>query len=137
MNLHKPFDPTDRILRQFAAMWIVFFGAIAAWQNFHYNRFGVAVALAILALTVGPLGLAWPRGIRPVFVGWMTLAAPIGWVVSHIVLAAIFYGVFTPVALFFRFIRRDALGLRSQSGAKTYWRARIAAKDNVQYLRQY
>ena len=36
----------------------------------------------------------------------MIVAFPIGWAVSHIMLAALFYGLFTPVALVFRTIGR-------------------------------
>ncbi len=92
------FNPTDRMLRQFAAIAIVFFGAIAARQEFHHHRHGLAIVFAVLAATIGPLGLAWPRVIKPVFIGWMALAYPIGWTVSRIVLGVIFYGLFTPMA---------------------------------------
>src|SRR6185436_11479266 len=103
----SPFNPTPRMLRQFGGIWIAFFGAMAAWQNFHHGRHGVALVLGVLAVTVGPLGIAVPRLIRPVFVGWMTLVYPIGWVVSRLVLGVLFYGLFTPVALLLRAIARD------------------------------
>jgi hypothetical protein len=131
------FKPTDRILRQFAAIWILFFGTIAARQEFHHNRHGLAILFAVLAVTIGPLGLAWPRVIKPVFVGWMALAYPIGWVVSRVVLGVIFYGLFTPVACVFRLIGRDALALKSQPTAVTYWRPKPGAVDQSQYLRQF
>ena len=91
MSDHKQFlNPSDRMLRQFAGIWIIFFGAIAFRQLSHHNRPMVALVLAALALTVGPLGVIWPRWIKPVFVGWMTLAYPIGWVVSRVVLGIVF-----------------------------------------------
>ena len=130
-------DPNDRTLRQFAGIWIVFFGAVAIRQQFHYNRPIVALVVAIAALSVGLLGLARPRRIKPVFVGWMKAAYPIGWVVSRIVLGIIFYGAFTPVALLLRFLGRDALVLKSQPSATTYWHSKPAAVDKAHYLRQY
>ena len=69
----------------------------------------MALVLAGLALVVGLLGLVAPRLIRPIYVGWMIAAFPIGWVMSHVVQALILYGLFTPVALVFRLIGRDAL----------------------------
>ena len=136
---HSPFAPSDRMLRQFAALWIVFFGAIAARQEFHYHRDVVAIAVAALAVTVGPLGLLFPRAIRPVFIGWMGLAFPIGWVVSRVVLGVIFYGLFTPVALLFRLIGRDVLVLKARPEAATYWcpKPGAGAGDRAQYLRQF
>jgi|SRR5579863_3041415 len=133
----KLFNPTERMLRQFAALWVVFFLAIAARQELHHHRHVAAIILAVLAVTIGPLGMAWPRAIKPIFVGWMALAYPIGWTVSRIVLSIIFYGLFTPVAWVFRIMGRDALGLKSQPAATTYWRAKPAATDQAQYLRQF
>ena len=51
-----------------------------------------------LALTVGPAGLLFPRAVRPIFVTWLTLAFPIGWVISRLVLMLLYWGVMTPVA---------------------------------------
>ena len=134
---NSPFRPTERMLRQFAAMWIVFFGGIAAWQQFVLHRPTLALVLAVLAGTVGPLGIAWPRAIKPVFVGWMALAYPIGWVVSRIVLGSIFYLLFTPVSWAFRLIGRDALELKSRPTATTYWHSWPKASDKSTYLRQF
>jgi hypothetical protein len=134
---NKAFTPTERMLRQFAAIWIAFFGAIAARQEFHHHRHVLGIALAVLAVTVGPLGFVWPRAIKPVFVGWMALAYPIGWTFSRIVLGVIFYGLFTPVAWVFRLIGRDELALKSQPTAATYWRPKPGAVEQSQYLRQF
>ncbi len=91
----------------------------------------------MLAVTVGPLGLMRPRIIRPVFIGWMALAYPIGWSVSRIVLGVVFYGLFTPVAWIFRIIGRDELGLKPQPLAATYWRSKPRPTDKAKYLRQF
>src|SRR5687768_8935989 len=99
-----PFDPSPRMLRQFAGLWIVFFGGLACWHGFVRGNTTVALVLGALAVTLGPLGLVLPRALRPVFVGWMILVLPIGWVVSHVLLAVLFYGLFTPLALVFRLI---------------------------------
>jgi hypothetical protein len=116
-----PFDPPRKTLRQFAGLWLLAFGGLAVWEYAQRGHGTWALALAILALTVGPLGLVWPRLVRPIYVGWMVLAFPIGWLVSRLILAVMFYGVFTPVALVFRLIGRDALTLKCGEGRTTYW----------------
>ena len=131
---HHPLAPSDRMLRQFSGIWIVFFGAIAARQEYHHHH-TVAIVLAALALTLGPLGLVWPRVMKPIFVGWMRLTHPIGWVVSRLVLGLIFYGLFTPFAWVFRLMGRDALRLKPQPQASTYWLVKPRA-DLSQYFRQ-
>ena len=125
------------MLRQFGGIWIVFFGAVAAWQGLHHERHGLGVVLALLAVTVGPLGIAAPRLIRPVFIGWMALVYPIGWVVSRVVLGILFYTLFTPVALIFRTIGRDELKLKRRLDADTYWATKPHTTDKAQYLRQF
>ena len=59
--------------------------------------------------------------MRPIYVGWMVLAFPIGWTVSQAMLALMFYGLFTPIGLLFRLIGRDPLQLSRRSGLETYW----------------
>jgi len=110
---------------------------IALWQEFHHGRHTLALALAILAVTLGPLGLAWPRIMRPVFIGWMALVYPIGWTVSRLVLGILFFGLFTPVAWIFRIMGRDELRLKPQPHATTYWQPKPRANDKAQYMRQF
>jgi saxitoxin biosynthesis operon SxtJ-like protein len=133
----NPFHPTPRTLRQFGALWIIFFGTMAMWQGLHHARHALALALAVLAVTIGPVGMVAPRFIRPIFVGWMIAVYPIGWVVSRIVLGILFYGLFTPVGLAFRFLGRDELRLKPQGEAATYWLKKPQAEDKAQYLRQF
>jgi hypothetical protein len=132
-----PLNPSRRTLRQFAGLWIAFFGALACWQGFARGRVGVAVALGLLATIVGTLGLARPRAIRPVFVGWMVAAYPIGWVISRLLSTGLYYGLFTPVGWLFRLAGRDALMLRPQPGRESYWLPRPATTDPRRYFREF
>jgi saxitoxin biosynthesis operon SxtJ-like protein len=133
----NPLDPNDRMLRQFAGLWIVFFAAIAARMYFHGRPAWLWMSIGAAALTIGPMGLLWPRLIKPIFVGWMKLASPIGWVVSRVVLGLIFFGLITPLAWAFRRGGRDALGLKRSMSTQTYWQSKPAATDKAQYLRQF
>ena len=93
--------------------------------------------LGSLAVVVGLLGLAVPRAIRPIYVGWMVAAFPIGWVVSHLILALIFYGLFTPLAALFRLMGRDALHRKPRPGVDSYFVPKTTPVDPASYLRQY
>jgi hypothetical protein len=131
------FDPSRKTLRQFAGLWLVFFTGLAAWEYFGRAHPTFALILAILAVTVGPLGLIAPKALRPIYVGWMVLAFPIGWTISRVILAAMFYGVFTPVALIFRLIGRDALTRGRPADRATYWLPKPAPIDVRSYFRQF
>jgi hypothetical protein len=125
------------MLRQFAGLWLFFFGALACWHGFHLGQVGVGLALGLLATVVGVVGMVWPQAIRPIFVGWMVAAFPIGWLVSHVTLAMLFYGLFTPVGWVFRWMGRDALRLRPQPSLESYWQPKPAATDVRQYFHQF
>ena len=130
-----PRHPTTGTLRGFAAIWLVWFAGLAAVAWLVRQDATTALILGAIALAVGPIGLASPKLIRPVFVGAMVVTFPIGWVLSHLLLGAVFYCLFAPLGLLFRLIGRDALGLR-RSSAESYWRPKAAAKDLRSYFRQ-
>ena len=131
-----PVKPSPRRLRQFAGLWTVFFGGLAAWHGLVPGETRIALALSAMALTIGPAGVVWPAMIRPVFVGWLILAFPIGWVVSRVILVTLFAFII-PVAVFFRLLDRDALQLRRRTDKTTYWTTKVAAENVRSYLRQF
>jgi hypothetical protein len=137
-QLSKPEDAgvPPRVLRQFAALWLCFFLGLAGWQGLLRQHAGGAAVFAGLALALGPLGLARPEAVRPVFLGATALAFPVGWVMSHFLLASCYYGLFTPVGLLFRLGGRDALSLRFRPDRQSYWTPRPETKDVRSYFHQ-
>jgi hypothetical protein len=131
------FDPPRKTLRQFAGLWLVFFGGIAIWQAVVRERTGVAMVLALFALTIGSLGLARPDWIRRIYVGWIILAFPIGWTVSQVMLAVIFFGLFTPIGLLFRLLGRDPLHRIRQPESESYWVSKPTPTDVRRYFKQF
>jgi hypothetical protein len=132
-----PWTPSSKTLRHFAGLWSLVFAGLACWHGWMSDRPVVGAVFAGLGCTVGPLGLVVPAAIRPLFVGWMILAFPVGWVVSNSVLAILFYGVFTPVGLVFKLIGRDVLCRRYRHNRATYWTAKPTATNLRSYFRQY
>jgi hypothetical protein len=132
-----PFRPSDKTLRQFVALWLLSFAGLACWHGIVRENTVIAWVLAGAALLVGIVGAVKPPLVRPIFVGWMILAFPIGWLISRIVLGLAFYAVFTPVALVFRLSGRDALLRRFRPEARTYWSAKPTPADVRSYFRQF
>lgn len=130
------FNPSRSTLRQFAGLWVLFFGGWAAWQYVvrHDERLSLILALATV---IGWVGLVKPPLVRYVYVGSTVLAFPIGWLVSHLVLAVLFYGLFTPLGCFFRLIGRDPLALRPNRSVDSYWQSKPAAAGVENYFHQY
>jgi hypothetical protein len=130
------FNPTHLVLRQFSALWIVFFLLLAGWNYGIHSRPTLAIVLAAVGLSLGTIGLIFPAVMRFVYGAWMTLAFPIGWTVSHIVLAFVYYGILTPFRFAFQIAGRDVLGLRRPTG-DSCWLPKTTQQDVSRYLRQF
>lgn len=131
------FASPARTLRQFAGLWLVFFTVLATVRGMRDGVTPAALALAALALTVGPLGLWRPALVRPAYVAAVVLTFPLGWFTSRLLLAALYYGAFTPLGLALRLLGRDALRLRPCPQQASYWAERPAPQDVSRYFRQF
>ncbi len=131
--------PSDRDLRWFAIGQFLGVGFIAAelWVYlFGYWKISglMLAASAIVAIS----GLVLPQSIRWVYVGWMVAVFPIGWVISHLLLAAIFFGVIMPIGLILRVLGRDPMQKSFDRSASTYWISRpTEPTDSQRYFRQF
>lgn len=129
----------EKTLRQFAAACIVFAGGLGAWKLYHHAPVSGEYAFVLVGIMVGAVGLVAPNRIRLVYAGAMLISFPIGWVVSHFMLAVLFGFVLTPIALLLRALRRDRLRIeRPQPNAcESYWIAKPELQDSGRYLRQF
>ena len=128
-------NPSARLLRQFAGLWVLVFSGLALRQWSHGHIYAAGL-IGTLAVTVGSVGLMFPSSIRPVFIAWTVLAYPIGWMVSRFSLALLFYGVLTPLGLAFRLMRRDCLQLGPRR-RESYWTPKATSSEAMGYFRQY
>jgi hypothetical protein len=128
---------TSKTLRQFGILCLVIFGGWAVWR-FSAGQRGLATSLlAGASVLLGVLGLLKPNALQPIFTAWMTLAFPLGWLISRVLLAILYYGVFTPIGVVFRLRNRDVLRIRHQSSAGSYWTPKASRNDVSDYLRQF
>lgn len=133
-----PRSPSSRVLRQFGIAFLVFFGAVAAWQGIARGRVTFALVLGFVALAVGIVGSIRPQMLRWLFVGWMIAAFPIGWAISLLLLAFVYFVVFLPAGLISRLVGRDPLALkRSGKEQATYWIPTRPTVDIRRYFRTY
>ncbi len=68
--------------------------------------------------------LTRPSVLHPLNVLWLRLGLLLQKIVSPIILALLFYGIFTPAAFFYRIFGKDLLGLRFNPTAQSYWISR-------------
>ena len=108
------------------------------WKHyFKESHHAAGLVLGCVALVVGIPGLLSPPTVRWVFVGAIVLTFPLGWLVSQLMLALLFYLVVTPVALLFRLKGRDLLGRKLAPGSSTFWTKKTLSQDVRSYFRQF
>jgi hypothetical protein len=130
-------DPSRRELRQFGGLCILFFGGLSAWAWFGHESSLWATVAGTAAVVLGGLGLAAPGLLRWVFVGWTLAAFPIGWTISHILMAIIYFGLITPIGLVMRAVGYDPMEREFDRQATTYWKKHEQSQDVGRYFRQF
>jgi|SRR6185503_11891625 len=128
--------PSPRTLRQFAALFLIVFTLVAGLRVWRGDTGTATTVIAVTGVVIGLLGLVRPAAIRYVYTGWMIAAFPIGWTISRIIVTLLFFVVFTPFALVFRLMGRDALRRRRHT-LTTYWMATNAEEPPESYYGQF
>ena len=135
--------PDAKKLRQFAVIWLVgfgIFGCIAAWKSGAFlgsGKWTAPYVLWTMAAVIGVIGMIAPEVVRPVYVGWMALGLPIGYVMTHVLFGLLYFVVFTGIAVFFRLIGRDKMLRKFDKAAKTYWIRRDSPPPPRSYFKQF
>jgi hypothetical protein len=130
-------QPSRKTLAQFSEFALFFLGMVAAPAAYLRGRPAVAAAFWVAAVAIRLLG-AWDASrLRPVYLGLSLATWPIGWVVSHLTMVVLYYGVITPIALAFRLAGRDPLARRFDPDAATYWEPYNPDRGMDRYLKQF
>lgn len=118
------FSPSLTMLRQFG--WIGLFGfplmaVMILWNFLEWQPNAAVYSLFGLGGLCGLLAMLAPRALQPIYVLMMVVALPIGFVISMVMMRLIYYLLFTPMALWFRFRGRDAMDRTLEPDRKSYW----------------
>ena len=120
--------PTEKQLRDFGDVALCMcniVGLLLMWiAGLPVKAF---IGFCIAGTTVYLLSRISVRLVRPVYIGLITLTFPIGWIISHAVMAIFYYGIIGAVGLVFKLLKRDPLHRAYDRQADSYW---IAYKHN-------
>jgi hypothetical protein len=139
-------DPDERTLRRFGLLALCVFSAlgVCAWRGMPPLAFepgparaALAFGLWALAASAGLLALLWPRGNRALYVGLSLLGYPVGLVVSHAVLALLFFAVFTPAGAVLRLLGKDPLQRALERDRSSYWTQARGRRPKPSYFRPF
>ena len=103
----------------------------------HGIQWPSVVLLICCIMFISVTALNW-QALKPGYTGWMKVAHLIGGVITTVILAVVFFLVFTPVALVIRLFGKDHLERKIDPAAKSYWHHRPAAEvDKDRCLQQF
>jgi hypothetical protein len=128
---------TTRELRQFAGLWFPLFCGMIGLLCWRAGWPGAAYGIWVSGLSLGLIGFVFPPVIRPVYRVLMLVTFPIGWVMSQVILAVVYFGVMTPIGLLMRLLGRDPMQRQIDRSATTYWTPRQPMTKLERYFRQY
>ena len=121
----------------FSIIAAVLFLANSSWFAFDVQRgiasngwkwfLGAAVVLFILSRVAYPI-------MKPIHIGWMTLAFALGWVNTRILLGVFFYLIITPTGLLMRLFGKDLLDEKIDRSATSYWKKRYLSKFDPKHI---
>ena len=134
--------PNKKELRQFGAIFMGGFVLIGlakylwpfGWFISRDETLGVW--LIGIGIIVGGIALTGSRIALPLYWAWLGVAFVLGNVMSRVILAAIYFLLFTPMRLLGNLIGRDKLQLRKPQ-KDSYWLDISLPKDPKEYERQF
>jgi len=83
-----------------------------------------AIPLLLTGGSILLVGFFAPVILKPLFILWMSLARILGFIMTRVILALIFFLIFSPIGLVFRLIKKDHLDEAIDPDAASYWRIR-------------
>ena len=133
--LTRKSSPPIWLLRLFASSWagVLLLLAYGLRLSFGPPFFGVAIAVIGGGLV---FGLFFPGALRRPYALVERLLQPVGTLASLILLALVYFGLFTPYALTLRLSGRDPLRRAARSRRQSGWIARPETVANDHFFWQ-
>ncbi len=128
--------PSRRQLVQFGVAWIVFFllvALLAAWRS----ASGSPWPMVAIALIPPLIGWIFPGFLRVLFIALSAVTFPIDFVVSHLILAGVYYLVLSPTGLILRLLKPGLFPKKPDASLTTYWRSRTRIRERNDYFKPY
>ena len=129
-------NPSAKELNWFGILLGIFAGLVGGWLWWGGSPFAARLVWGILGgLTV--VYFLVPPLRRYIYLGWLYAAFPIGYVVSHIIMGIVYFGVVTPVGIIMRALGKDPMQRGFDKAAKSYWVEHRTAREASRYFKQF
>ena len=129
--------PTDKQINIFV-IGLAFILTLFSWRAFKAENGSLSILIMELTIALLIIYLIKREYVIKFYAIWMRVVAPIGTLITGILMVILFYLVFSPVGIILRLIRKDILHLKIEPNRKTYWIDRENKKsDKSSYERQF
>lgn len=134
--------PGKKELRSFGVIFMAGFVLIGLVKYFWpFERFltqnkTVGFWLIVLGIVVGAIGLTGTKLALPFYWLWLSIAFVMGNIMSRVIIAAIYYLLFTPMRFLSLLVGRDRLQLKKPS-TDSYWLDISLPTEPEKYERQF
>ncbi len=92
---------------------------------FFFNKdLSTSLIFLVLAFIFCLISIAIPKILLPLNKLWMFIGFALGKIVSPIILAILYSGIFVPIGIFFKIIGRDELSIKKRKN-KSFWKTRV------------
>ena len=103
----------------------------------YFQKSGSVYFLAGGAVTI-LVGITSPIILLPFQKIWMTLAVVLGYIMTRVILALLFYVIFTPMRLIAALFGKKFMDLRFKKDVETYWNKRQTTDyEKIETERQF
>jgi len=125
-----------RDFRQFGISIGIVLGLLGGYLIWKKNDTSVHVLVAS-AIFLGA-GLCLPDILKPIYRVWMSFAILMGWVMTRVILVAVYIAICTPTALLARITGKHFLDLSFSDRRDSYWITKTEAdRSRRDYRKQF
>ena len=121
--------------RKFGLFFSIVFSLVASYFFYLENNFWFYI-FGLLALVFFFMTLINNDFLGPLNKLWFKFGLLLGKIVSPVIMGLIFFGIFTPIAIFMRLIGRDELRLKYKNQS-THWIKRKTSNQSGFFKRQF
>lgn len=133
----KKLDTSAAALKKFSFTISGISAAVSALLSY-FGYISTAIYLIIFGGALLIFFLFAPAVLKWIYLGWMSLAIILGWVMTKIILTIFYFILVTSIGIIAKLTTKNFLDLNRGKGDPTYWNKRSdSVKDKNYYERQY
>ena len=135
MSLNKKLDIKIPTERNFGYTFSVIFFLLFVYFLFFYDFTNYTIFFLSLSLIFLIITFTKPKALKYPNLFWFKLGIFLSKIINPLIMGVLFYIIFTPVSLWFKLIKRDALEKNYDKKSNTYWinRKTVNSKMTDQY----